>query len=634
MRGQVWASALGLWGALAATSAGRAVAAPPPADPFAACRQQLAADPQNYESWYCFFITAQRQRLFDEVVPVFDALIRQQPANYWLPLSLGHVYRQTDPDRTEVLYRRAADGFQNQKNVRGEILARSNLRNFLFPRGRRADATAELNRVTSLAATVDDPLLKGEAWTLEANHIQDTGGDLGVAYRLLKQTQNAVFPRGPYRLKRSCLISLGLTALRLGRVDEAVTTFEELDRLAGAEGDLREQATARYNILNVSSLKETLLPTAGARQRLLAVAERTLESAQSARNAVVTAKTHRTIAALLAHDSASRATALDHVRQCLEIAGEARQAHDQTLCFWLEAELLRQTDPDRARASERRALEAAARASNPVTGAYSAGRHMQFSWETRTRPLAIRDSLAAIDAIETLRSLQDDAESSAELFSTWTLDYYWFAGRLLRDLQDGDLALAFSVTERLRARSLLDRLERSRTRIDPASPLAVNRRSLLEAIAKVQRGLMNPAISDDDRRRTLQQLEELERQEEEARRQIAVAVHDSHPASPAFTSLEAVQSALAGNEALLSFQVGIWDTYEGEFGGGSWLIALTRHGRSVYRIPDRSQLAPIVPVFTGLLARNDDSDDGGRGSPLQRHPGRRGQGPSAMASIG
>src|SRR5262245_15996029 len=251
MRAQVWAAALGLWGILAVSSQGRAAAAPATNDPFAACRQQLAADPTNYESSYCFFVTAQRQGLFGQVVPVFEELIRRQPENYWLPLSLGHVYRQTEPDRTEAFYRRAADGFQDRTDARGEILARANLRNFLFPRGRKADAAAELARVTALAATVDDPLLKGEAWTLEANHIQETGGDLGVAYRLLKQTQAAVFPQGPYRLKRSCLISLGRAALRLGRVDEAVATFEELDRLAGADGDLREQATARYNIVNV-----------------------------------------------------------------------------------------------------------------------------------------------------------------------------------------------------------------------------------------------------------------------------------------------------------------------------------------------------------------------------------------------
>jgi CHAT domain-containing protein len=231
---------------------------------------------------------------------------------------------------------------------------------------------------------------------------------------------------------------------------------------------------------------------------------------------------------------------------------------------------------------------------------------MQLSWDTRTRTEAIRNSLAAIDSIETLRSLQDDAESSAELFSTWTLEYYWFSGRLLRDLQEGDLDLAFSINERLRARSLLDRLDRSRKRADPSSPLVARRRALLEAIAKVQRGLMDPALGTDDRRLTLEQLDELERQEEEAQRQIAVAAHDSRPVGPAFANLDTVQSALADNEALFSFQVGIWETYEGQFGGGSWLIALTRHGRAVYRIPDRAQLAPVVPVFTGLLARSDD----------------------------
>jgi CHAT domain-containing protein len=607
MRGKGWAIALGLWGTLAAPIEARAVAASPPVDPFAACRQQFAAAPQDYESAYCFYQTALRQRLLTEVSVVFEALIRQQPENYWLPLSFGHVYRQTDPDRTEALYRRAADGFQKQQNTGGEILARSNLRNLLFPKGRLKDATAEMARVLALAASVDDPMLKAQAWTLEATHIQDTGGDLGVAYRLLKQTQQAIFPQAQYRLKRSCLASLGLVAFNLGRVDEAIAIFEELDRLAGAEGDAREQAAARYNILNVTSMKESLLPTPGARQRLTAVAGRTLESALAAPHTIVALKTHRTIAALLAHDSGSRAEALGHVKRCLALAAEAGLPHDQAMCFWLEAELLRHTDPVKAQASERLAIEATVRANSRLTEADSAGRHMRFSWETRPRAVAIRDSLAAIDSIETLRSLQDDADSSAELFSTWTLDYYWFSGRLLRDSQEGDLDLAFSINERLRSRSLLDRLDRSRKRLDPANPLVVKRRSLLEAIAKVQRGLMDPAIKDDQRRRTLEQLDGLERQEEEARRQISVAAHDSHPASPAFANLEAVQSGLADNEALLSFQVGIWETYEGEFGGGSWLIALTRHGRAVYRIPDRAQLAPIVPVFAGLLARSDDA---------------------------
>ena len=56
---------------------------------------------------------------------------------------------------------------------------------------------------------------------------------------------------------------------------------------------------------------------------------------------------------------------------------------------------------------------------------------------------------------------------------------------------------------------------------------------------------------------------------------------------------------------LLSFQVGIWDTYEGDFGGGAWLIAATRQSRHLVRIPDRSHFAHAVPVFVGLLSRRD-----------------------------
>ena len=140
---------------------------------------------------------------------MFDALIAQHPANLWLPLAYGHVFRSRDPARAETLYRRSADGFQRTGHAEGEILARSNLRNFLFPKGRVEDATRETARVAELGRSVTDPLLKARAWTLEATHVQDTGGDLSLAYRLLKQTEGRIFPDGPYRLKRTTLISLG-----------------------------------------------------------------------------------------------------------------------------------------------------------------------------------------------------------------------------------------------------------------------------------------------------------------------------------------------------------------------------------------------------------------------------------------
>ena len=159
--------------------------------------------------------------------------------------------------------------------------------------------------------------------------------------------------------------------------------------------------------------------------------------------------------------------------------------------------LLHASAPEQARAAQIRALSATARANSPVTEALSAGRHMQFSWLTRSRPEAIRDSLAAIDAIETLRSLQDAADSSAELFSAWTLDYYWLSGRLLQDPREGDLEIAFSITERLRARALLDVRERcahaarSRQSGGRRAPSAAP-----GASPRIQRKLMDPTLDD------------------------------------------------------------------------------------------------------------------------------------------
>jgi CHAT domain-containing protein len=585
-----------------------AAAAQPPPAPFAKCAELFARQPDNYDSAYCFYEVAQQKNLWDDAARLFDDLIARHPTNHWLPLAYGHVYRTRNPERAETLYRRAADGFQAGGHAEGEILARSNLRNFLFPKGRAKEAALETERVAALGAATTDPLLKARAWTLEATHVQDAGGDLGRAYRLLKQTEAAIFPGGPYRLKRSTLNSLGLVAFRLGRLDEALAVFHRLDELAGAEGEGLAQANAQYNILNTSTLIESLLPSPGAKARLLRLAERSLATAVRAQNRDMTLKTHLVLADLIADDPGARQTALDHVESCLALAVALRQAHDEAVCSWMKTSLLVKSSPKEARAAELRALDATKRANNPRTHAYSAQRRMYHSWESKTRADALQDALASLDAVETLRSLQDDSDASAELFSAWTSDYYWLSGRLLESADHADPALAFSIIERMRARSLLDTLERSRTRADAKHPAVVARRKLLEAIVEVQRTLMDPTIAADDRRRTIDRLQGLELQEREARRQIQIAFPAAQPAPPAFAALSDVRATLGDNEALLSYQIGLWKTYDGDFGGGSWLVAIAKGHEKVYRLLDRAQLTPIVPVFTGLLQRTDGLD--------------------------
>ena len=591
---------LALTSALALSFAAGVTAAAPP-DPYAPCRDRFAQQPDDYEVALCFYQVTVGERRYDEGTRVFDALITANPGNFWLRLAYGHVYRGRDPNRAEQLYRQAADGFRASARADGEVLARSNLRDFLFPSGRVDEATRELERVVDIGNASADPIVKAQAWTLQARHLNETGGDLGYASRLLRQAESAAFPDGRYRLKLGILTLQGIVAGNAGRLDEALSTFNRIDALAMEAGDTATQATVRYNAFEATAKQQGWLPSPDAREQLIRLARRALESGVDAQLPTVIIRSHAALAQLFAGAPGGRPAAAEHVRQCLTLATAARQAHDEAICSWIDASLLASTDVEKARAAEMRAVEATARARSPRTQAEAAGRHMRHSWNTKPRAAAIRDSQSTIDTLETLRTLQDEASSSAALFSRWTLDYYWLSGRLLQDGDEDDLELAFEVTERMRARSLLDALDRSRPVPDPQHPAVRERRAQLEAIAAVQRVLMDPALDDDRRRVQLGDLEALERREQEAQRQIALAFNHARRAPPAFASLGDLQSALAPNEALLSFQVGLWTTYEGDSGGGSWLIAATKTRRSVHRLPDRTRLHAIVPIFVGLL---------------------------------
>ena len=600
-----------------------ASAASPPHDAFADCRQQLIARPDDYDSAYCFYQATLTGGLWDAAPGVLGRLIAERPANFWLPLTLGHIYRGRDAARAEALYRQAADGFQRAGHAEGEVVARVSLRDLLFPLGRSSEAAREVDAVAAIADRSSDATVKARAWTAQAMQLHDAGGDLGQAYRLLKQAERVVFPSGGYRLQRTVLGNLGSVAYRLGRLEDALATFERLDALAAAAGELRLRANAQYNIANTVATKETLLPTPGARQRLVDFNERALATAVASRADDFAARAHRALAELLAAEPASRATALAHAKDCTALAARLRLPHDEAVCAWVEASLAGVGDPARRIAAERRALEATARANSPRTNAWSAGRRMRLAWDTKRRTEAVEDGLAALSTIERLRDLQRGVESSAELFSAWTLDYYWFSGRLLerhveasrqtRLDDDRNLALAFAIAERLRARTLVEQLGAARAaRGDsparPSSSVSADAGAALTAIPSVQRRLLDPALQSGERMRLLQELDTLERQAQETRRLRTVAAGRAPLIDQGFASLEHVQAALADDEAVLSFQIGLWETFDGQFGGGSWLVLLTRDTRSVFRLPDRAELAALVPVYAGLIARGDGLD--------------------------
>ena len=120
-----------------------------------------------------------------------------------------------------------------------------------------------------------------------------------------------------------------------------------------------------------------------------------------------------------------------------------------------------------------------------------------------------------------------------------------------------DLALAFDVNERMRARALHELLSRQ----DPQAPgpergLVERRQQVLRGIARVQSRLLHPELDADGRRAALRELDALEL--DEARLQAAIAP-GLVPAGAALglASLESTRRALRRDEALLSFIVGL-----------------------------------------------------------------------------
>lgn len=238
-----------------------------------------------------------------------------------------------------------------------------------------------------------------------------------------------------------------------------------------------------------------------------------------------------------------------HLERCIELASTERE---KGYCLNALARLLAEQDPVAARRAIEQAMALAKEAGDPWSRALSWGARMRVSWAAEPVDRAVADSWKALDTIESLRDLQDDgSEVQAGLFSTWADDYHWFGGRLLEEARETGrtdlVSEAFAVSERLRARALTDWLR-------------------------------------------------------------ATEQDSTTAALPGFASLPGIQRALRPREALLAFQVAPWEDLAGDFGGGSWLIAVTRGSAWAYPLPGRRDIRRAVDLYTGLFEGRDGAE--------------------------
>lgn len=597
----------GLIAALAAGPAARAAD-----DPVAACDERFARAPEEYDSSFCYYQAAQDAALRGAAARRLDVLAARHPGNHWLVLTRGHLELQRHPERAEPLYRRAAEGFAGRSQAAGEIAARFNLRTLYQRQGRVEDAGREVSRVLAVAEQSGDARLLAQARTLEALHLTETSRDVGRAYRALRRAEAAAFPDGEYRLRRAILLGLGNVCFGLGRFDEALLHYRRLAALTSDAGDGLNQSIALYNVANTRLRQLEELPEEGGADEVREAAERALAAARAAGNRDTETQALRTLGELPAA-GAQRERTRAYLDQCVARARALGQERRTSACLWALGAHLAGEDAGRAEALVDEALRLALHSQDAAAAAFAWRQRMRLSWRTRPFAQALSDSFGALDSIEALRGRQPERAGAARLFSAWSPDYYWLAGRLLLEAENGAagaLGRAFEVVERMRARALLDALDAAGSvdaREAPAGPARERQRAAQEALVALQRRLLDPALQPAARAELLARLERAEDDEADARRAAQGAPGAARTRTPLAT-LGEVRARLSPDEALLSFQVALWTDVYGAFGGGAWLLLVTRDGARAFRLPDRTRLEPAVSLFLGLVTRRDGAE--------------------------
>ena len=520
----------------------------------AECTRQFVANPQVADA-RCFYEVGRRDRVRRAAaIAALERLTREYPDHPWVLFYLGSL-RWSQPERASALFLAAADRFAHRGEPEGEVRARYNQVQCLIRLGREAEARQAAEPAIRLAAASDDPQLRARGQVLEAKLLWQAGENLERAEVLLKHAAATLVPAGPYELQKECLSTAGNVNVELWRPQEARLAFQRLADLAQERGDSYAEVHGLYGLLRVRLDEVVEMPGRGGREEVAALARRTSELAAEAGHAAIEAKARWILATLVPSEDAQA-----EVRRCLEVAPSVRE---RSLCLTARALGLARRHPDRARRQLDEALELARQADDPWSMAYAWRERMRVSWAVGPVMQAVEDSWSALDAIEVLRDLQSASTSRAEIFTTWSDDYWWLAGHLLEEhLRGGGeelLARAFEVAERSRARALIDALEAAQAAPRAGATtteLQERLAAVLEDIARVQRRLLDPRLTTEKRTNAKAELERLELAESDFRGQIERA--DPVFADlrrPHFAALGEIQRALAPDQALLSFQV-------------------------------------------------------------------------------
>jgi CHAT domain-containing protein len=553
---------------------------PASSDGLAGCERQFRAQPEDPESARCFWVQAQGSADQREAARRVRGLLVRYPGNPGLEIC-AVVFGLVPPDRAEALLRSAA-GEYFHRQPEGEVLARDRLVNVLFGQRRLDEAGREAEREAEAArATVTESRARNLAAALiSRSRLLVQTGDFEQAGRLLDQV-----PAGPLRNGR-WLVVASQAHLFSGQMDRA---WDDGVRMSQPAFSLSVQASGLWCQAQVLILRSIELPGEANRSRIEQVARAARSKAGLGGNRGVAALASWVLVVLAKDAGAARA----EFHRCLAAAPDdsSSKVCRRGFARW-QVSAARETrgEPDG------RAGSLDLDDNDTIERAQSYGDLMRMTWRAPSTSDFVRVGQHALDEIERLRAQQAGSHNQMIVFSTWSDDYYWYSGRLLEAALAGKcpscLDRAFGAVERLRARALHDGLVAAGAGIAAVQADPSRLAALRQAMGRTARRLGDSTLPRSERDNARSDLEAFKAEEARLQRPAAGADAGTGTAtatgaeSPAFVTVAAVRQLLAPDEALLSFQIAPWEDWTGDFGGGSWLVVVTKGASRAYRLEE------------------------------------------------
>jgi CHAT domain-containing protein/tetratricopeptide (TPR) repeat protein len=569
---------------------------------FADCDRHLG---EQRLSHTCYQVLARRDRSWAEGVRHLEGRRALSPEDGLTTLGLGLLYSDARDPRAEDTLRAACVLLEKAGDRESEGFGRLSLFFMLANEARFEEAETELRRASDLADLASSDFLR--------RYVEYHSGlnaflqlDLSEAMSRFKKLEPMISADGATVLNGWLLDALGSVAFRIGRYDEALEYHKRAAEIQRALGDDYTAAVSLWNML--LDFGYSTGGTDRPRDQEKAYAEEVARVARASGNLQV-------LADMQLHDAQEAGTPIpERLRLLEEALAGFRAVGDEAQSGYASryrAYLIGSTYPERRTEAERLLRDGAERARRAgLTEQVARGRlqlaTLYMNWGERAK--AIEEWTGVLDTIEKLRDQQTDQRIRAGFQSTWAFIYYRVAGYLLGPPGPGaspeDLDAALGVIERMRARVLLDSLDRAGAPTGGLpSELQRRRAEVLASIARTQRGLLSSILGERERTERLAVLDTLEAQEMSLREELARK--DPSFASlraPALPSVKEIQAALGEDEALVSFQMDV----DGRKPG--WAVILSRGETRTYALPGRVSLAGKVPLFLGLLERRDGSE--------------------------